>query len=71
MAQSVGCLTLDFSSGHDLAVRGFEPHVGLHTDSAEPAWDSLPLSLYPSPVHAYVFLKPVFKSERSVTLPFT
>ena len=36
-------LTLDFGSGHDLMVRRFEPQVRLHTDSAEPAWDSLPL----------------------------
>ena len=27
----------DFGSGHDLTVRGLEPHVGLCTDSAEPA----------------------------------
>ena len=26
----------DFSSGHDLAVRGFEPRVGLRADSSEP-----------------------------------
>ena len=41
MAQSVKHPTLDFSSGHDLTVPEFEPHVGLHADSAEPAWDSL------------------------------
>ena len=45
VAQSVERLTLDFSSGHDLTVRGFEPHLGLCTDSAEPAWDSLSLPL--------------------------
>ena len=33
MAQSVKHTTLDFSSGHDLMVHGFEPHVGLWTDS--------------------------------------
>ena len=32
VAQSVRRPTLDFGSGHDLTVRGFEP---------EPAWDSL------------------------------
>ena len=37
MAQSVKRPTLDFSSGHDLAVRGIEPHLGLHADSVEPA----------------------------------
>ena len=26
----------DFSSGHDLAVREFEPHIGLWADSSEP-----------------------------------
>ena len=44
MAQSVKHLTLDLSSGHDLIVRGIEPHVGLCADSSEPAWDSLSLS---------------------------
>ena len=52
MAQSVEHLTLDFGSGHDLTVRGFEPHIGLCTDNAEPTWDSLSLSLCPSPAHA-------------------
>ena len=50
VALSVKRLTLDFSSGHDLTVREFQPRVGLCADSAEPAWDSLcpspsPLSL--------------------------
>ena len=45
MAQLVKYPTLDFSSGHDFAVREIEPHFGLCADSAEPAWDSLPLSL--------------------------
>ena len=45
MAQSVKRPSLDFSSGHDLMVRGFEPHVWLHADSEEPAWDSLSVSL--------------------------
>ena len=31
--------------GHGLEVHRFEPPVGLCADSAEPAWDSLPLSL--------------------------
>ena len=50
VAQSVGCLTLDFSSGHDLKVCGIEPHVGLCADSVEPAWDSF--TLRPSPTRA-------------------
>ena len=47
MAHSVELLTLNFSSGHDLMVCEFEPCIGLHADSMEPAWDSLshPLSL--------------------------
>ena len=45
VAQSVECLTLGFSSGHDLTVSEFEPHVGLCADRSEPAWDSLSLPL--------------------------
>ena len=45
LGHSVECLTLDFGSGHDLAVRGIEPRVALHVESVEPAWDSLCLSL--------------------------
>ena len=41
-AQSVKHLTLDFSSGHDVTVHEFEPHV-LCADGVEPAWDSLSL----------------------------
>ena len=52
MAQSVKCLTLDFGSGYDLTVCEFEPHMGLCTDSMEPAWDSLSPSLCPSSAHA-------------------
>ena len=37
-------LTLDFGSGHDLTVCEFKPRIGLHTVSAESAWDSLSLS---------------------------
>ena len=33
--------TLGFSSGHDLTVCGFKPHVRLCADGVEPAWDSL------------------------------
>ena len=47
VAQSVKRPTLDFSSGHDLMVREFEPPVGLCPVSVEPAWGSFspPLSL--------------------------
>ena len=51
VAQSAKRLTLDFSSGHDLTVHGFKPHVELCADSSEPAWDSLSLALCPSPAH--------------------
>ena len=37
VVQLVKPLTLDFSSDHDLMVRGFEPHIGLWVDSVEPA----------------------------------
>ena len=50
MAQSVKPPTLDFGSGHDLMVHGFELRTGICPDSAEPeaAWDSLsPLSAPP------------------------
>ena len=46
VAQSVECLILDFTSGHDLTVGGIEPHVGLCADRVEPAWDSLSPSLF-------------------------
>ena len=45
MAQSVKHQTLDFSSGHDLTIHGFELQVGLYANSVDPAWDSLSLSL--------------------------
>ena len=48
MAQSVKHPTLNLSPGHDLAVGEFEPHVGLCTDGAVPAWDSVS-PLCPSP----------------------
>ena len=50
MAQSVKHLTLDLSAGHDHMVRETEPSVGLCTDSAEPAWDSLPPPLSAPPL---------------------
>ena len=37
VAQSVKHATLDFGSGHDLMVRGTEPHVGFHVAGVEPA----------------------------------
>ena len=56
MAQSVKWwLTLGFGSGHDLTVRGLEPHVRLFADSMEACLrfpPTLPLSL-PSPTRAF------------------
>ena len=45
----------DFGSGHDLAVRGFEPHVGLWADGSEPGACfrfCVSLALCPSPARA-------------------
>ena len=56
MAQLVNRLTLDLGSGHDLTVHEFELLIGLCADSAEPAWDSVSLSLFPSPT-CYLSLK--------------
>ena len=50
VAPSVKRPTLDFGSGHDLMVCGFEPHVGLCADSTEPAWDALSPSLSAPPL---------------------
>ena len=46
----------DFGSGHDLAVRGFEPRVGLRAVNAEPALDlpSPSLSAPHPPAQAHV-----------------
>ena len=41
VAQLVTHPTLDFGSGHDFVVHGFEPCVRLCADSTEPAWDPL------------------------------
>ena len=45
MARLVKRLTLGFGSVHNLTVCGFEPHIGLCTDSVEPAQESLSLPL--------------------------
>ena len=54
MAQSVEHLALGFSSGHDLTVREFEPHIGLFADSVEPALDSLSPSLSAPPLLTFL-----------------
>ena len=43
--QSIEHPTLGFGSGHELTVRGIEPHMGLHAVSTGPVWDSLCPSL--------------------------
>ena len=48
MARSVKRPTLDFGSGHDPRVVGSSPTLDSML-SMEPAWDSLSLSLCPSP----------------------
>ena len=53
MTHLIERLTLDLGSGHDLSIRGFEPHGRLCADSVEPAWDPLSPSLplpYSSPL---------------------
>ena len=57
MAQLVKHPTLDFGVGHDLTVRGIEPHVGLCAHSTELVWDSLSPFLYPSPHSHSLILK--------------
>ena len=57
MAQSVKCLTLDFSSRHDLTAGECEPRTGLCVDSMEPAWDSLSPRLSALPCSHTLFLK--------------
>ena len=44
-AQSVKHSTLHFGSGRELMVCEFGPHIRIHADSAEPAWDPLSLLL--------------------------
>ena len=60
MSQSVKRLALDFSSGHDLAVRGLEPGVELSADSTEPAWDSFS-DFLPAPPHSHSLSLPYNK----------
>ena len=55
VAQLAKHLTLDFGSGHDLMVHGFEPCDALCADSSEPGaclGFCVFLSLCPSPTHA-------------------
>ena len=56
MVQSVKRPTLDFGSGHNLAVRGFEPRAGPSIDRMEPAWLGFSVSL-PLPCSLSLSLK--------------
>ena len=63
--------TLDLGSGHDLTVCGFQLHVGLCADGAEPAWDSQPcpsLSLCPSPACALSLALKINKLKKILKL---
>ena len=64
MAQSVKHPTPGFGSGHDLPVHEIEPHLGLHADSAEPAWDSLYLLLSAPPPHSLSLSKLINKLKK-------
>uniref|UniRef100_A0ABI7XW29 Uncharacterized protein n=1 Tax=Felis catus TaxID=9685 RepID=A0ABI7XW29_FELCA len=51
VAQSGKCPPRDFSSGHDLMVREFKPHMERSAVSTEPSWYSVsPLSLLLPPL---------------------
>ena len=59
----------DFSSGHDLAVRGFESRVGLCADGSEPGACfkfCVSLSLCPSPAHARSLALSLSKINKNV-----
>ena len=55
VSQSFKRPALDFSSGRDLMVHEFKPHMGLCADTSDRAWSLLRIcvSLYlcPSPAH--------------------
>ena len=50
-------VSLSFGLGNDLRVREFEPHIRLHDDDMKPAWDSVSLSLCPSPAYCLILSK--------------
>ena len=62
VARWVKPLTLDLSSGHDLMVCEFEPHIGLHAEEQSLLGIlSLPLSLAPLPLALCVSLSKINK----------
>ena len=60
VAQLVKYLALIFGLHHGLTVHKTKPHIRLHMDNAEPAWDSLSLSP-PAPLKN-VFLLPTMSN---------
>ena len=60
-------LSVRFQTGHDLAVHGFEPRVGLWADGSEPGACfrfCVSLSVCPSPVHALSLSVPKINKKR-------
>ena len=70
VAQMVKHPTLDFSSGHGLMVREFEPCLVLHDDSVEPCLGfSLSLSLFgPPPLMLSLLKKTKTKTNKQKNL---
>ena len=66
MAQSIKCLTLDFSSGHDYTVCGFKPHIMQCAESAEPALDSLSPSLFAPPLLVFSLSLKINKLKKKI-----
>ena len=69
---SVG-LASDFSSGHDLAVREFEPRVRLWADGSEPGACfvfCVSLSLCPSPAHTLSLCLSLSKNKEMLKKKF-
>ena len=63
MCASISCAS-DFSSGYDLTVHEFEPHVGLATVSTEPSLDPLsPSFSVPPPFMHTLSLFPSLSKE--------
>ena len=63
VAQSVEHLTLDLSSGHGLTPHEIQLLIRLCAESAEPAWDSLFLSLSASALLACSLSLPLSQNK--------
>ena len=71
MTPSVGHPALNFGSGPDLTVHGFEPGTGLCAGSAEPAWDFVCLSVSlsaPTPLALYLSLSKINKLKKNFVI---